>query len=127
MRNPEVKIFLLRQGIKQRDLAAHLDVSEAAVSRLLSGHLSVGKRLDQIADYLGLSPRKLNRLIGQSPSTKTTPKEAPHVNGSRQLSGHSPQSPATAQPARRARERARTVRPSLSQAAAVSETALPIH
>ena len=109
MRNPEVKIFLLRQNIKQRDLAAHLHVSEAAVSRLLSGHLSVRKRLDKIAEYLGLSPRKLNRLIGQSPSTKTNPKEAPNAT------------------AKRPRAKTARVRPPLPPPAARPETPLPSH
>ena len=109
MGNLEVKIFLLRQNIKQRDLAAHLGVSEAAISRFLSGDLLVAERLDQIANYLGLSPRKLNRLIGQSPST-THPKEAPNVVT-----------------AKRPRAKTTRVRPPLSAPAAVSETPLPIH
>lgn len=63
MLSTESKIFLLRQGIAQKQIALALGISETAVSLLLSGDLWIDARLNQIATYLGITRRQLDKLI----------------------------------------------------------------
>ncbi|MGE0680022.1 MAG: helix-turn-helix domain-containing protein [Candidatus Binatia bacterium] len=74
MASPASRIFLLRKGITQRDLAAALGVHECTISLLLSGEKKIETRLDQIADYLGISREKLDALVASKGKKRATPK-----------------------------------------------------
>lgn len=58
-----IKIFLLRSGKKQKEIAQALGLDKSTVSLMLSGKLRLEKRLDEIAGYLGINRKKLDRLI----------------------------------------------------------------
>lgn len=54
--NKQLKLTLIRKGIKNFDLAKHLNVDPAKVSKIVNGWIVPDERLKkQIADYLGVS------------------------------------------------------------------------
>ena len=48
----DIKIFLLRKGIAQKQIAEALGVHKSLITLLLSGQLKTEERLEQIAAYL---------------------------------------------------------------------------
>jgi transcriptional regulator with XRE-family HTH domain len=64
------RIFLLRKGVTQKQIADALGVHKSTISLLLSGQIKAEARLDQVAAYLGISRRLLNSLIHPKPKRK---------------------------------------------------------
>lgn len=69
-RGARMKIFLLRANISQKDLAEDLGLHKSTISLLLSGTLRLDTRLDQIAERLQITRRKLDSLIAANGGKK---------------------------------------------------------
>lgn len=63
MKPTTVNIFLMQRRVTQKEIAEHLGLDKSTVSLMLSGKLRLERRLDQVAQYLKISRRKLDRLI----------------------------------------------------------------
>lgn len=81
----EVRAVLARRGLQQKDLAAVLEISNAAASELCRGIVPFNlDRLDTIAEWLGVP---LGDLLGGAHPTASTDQAA--NSGWRYRSGHS--------------------------------------
>ena len=59
MKINEIKAAMVRAGIKQRDIAAELQIKEQSVNRVINGHGINYRVFDLVAQKLGRDPRKM--------------------------------------------------------------------
>ncbi|MBI1997888.1 MAG: helix-turn-helix transcriptional regulator [Deltaproteobacteria bacterium] len=70
MKPTTVNLFLMQRRKTQKEIAEHLNLDKSTVSLLLSGKLRLDRRLDEIAQYLGITRRRLDQLIASNGGTK---------------------------------------------------------
>lgn len=63
MRPTEINVFLMRRRISQKEICEALNLHKSTVSLLLAGKIRLDARLDQVADFLKISRKKLDSLI----------------------------------------------------------------
>ena len=69
MKPTTVNLFLMQRRRTQKEIAEYLNLDKSTVSLLLSGKLRLDRRLDQIAQYLGITRRRLDQLIASNGGT----------------------------------------------------------
>ena len=69
MKPTTVNLFLMQRRKTQKEIAEHLNLDKSTVSLLLSGKLRLDRRLDEIAQYLGITRRRLDQLIASNGGT----------------------------------------------------------
>ena len=70
MKPTTVNLFLMQRRRTQKEIAEYLNLDKSTVSLLLSGKLRLDRRLDEIAQYLGITRRRLDQLIASNGGTK---------------------------------------------------------
>lgn len=75
MRNPsrpavvtEVRVAALRAGASQNDIAAHLDMSQAAFSRRMTGEVEF--RVSELRAIAGFLSVPLEQLLAEEPASE---------------------------------------------------------
>jgi len=69
MKPTAVNIYLMKAKKSQKEMAETLGLHKSTVSLLLAGKIRLEARLDQIAAYLGISRKRLDRLIASNGAT----------------------------------------------------------
>jgi predicted XRE-type DNA-binding protein len=69
MKPTTVNLFLMQRRRTQKEIAEYLNLDKSTVSLLLSGKLRLDRRLDEIAQYLGITRRRLDQLIASNGGT----------------------------------------------------------
>lgn len=66
MKYTHIKIAMIRNAVKQRDIANELGVSEALVSRVIKGEATSRRVARSIAEKLGTTPENIwpDRYVG---------------------------------------------------------------